>query len=276
LDETLKNGDIAAALADLQNQVRGNPADPKLRVYLFQLLCVLGQWDRALTQLNVCGEMDDATLSMVQTYQEAIQAEAFRADVFAGKRNPLLMGKPEEWIALLVEANRLLATGEIDAAVKLREQAYATAPASPGKLSLGEAEDQTFQFAWLADADSRLGPLLEVIINGKYYWVPMNHISEVKFEEPEDLRDYVWTPAFFTWQNGGQAPGLIPTRYPSLQTDDAALLMAKKTDWQTMAGETYLGLGQRMLTTDQDGYALMDIRSIELEAGIQSDGSELI
>ena len=55
-EQSLKDGDPAAALAQLQEQVRANPADPKLRVFLFQLLCVLGQWDRALNQLNVAAE----------------------------------------------------------------------------------------------------------------------------------------------------------------------------------------------------------------------------
>ena len=42
--------------------------------FLFQLLAVQGQWDRALTQLNMAGEMDAAHLAMVQTYREAFAA----------------------------------------------------------------------------------------------------------------------------------------------------------------------------------------------------------
>ncbi|MFO1349473.1 MAG: hypothetical protein U1F68_01835 [Gammaproteobacteria bacterium] len=36
----------------MQEQVRKNPANAKYRVFLFQLLAVLGQWERALNQLN--------------------------------------------------------------------------------------------------------------------------------------------------------------------------------------------------------------------------------
>ena len=32
-------------------------------------------------------------------------------------------------------------------------------------------------FEWIADADSRLGPLLEVILEGKYYWAPFCRIA---------------------------------------------------------------------------------------------------
>ena len=45
-EQTLKGGDPVGALAHLQEQVRAKPADPKLRIFLFQLLCVVGQWER--------------------------------------------------------------------------------------------------------------------------------------------------------------------------------------------------------------------------------------
>ena len=63
--QLIRDGDLAGALAALQDAVRKNSADPKLRVFLFQLLSVLGQWNRALTQLNVAGELDAGALPMV-------------------------------------------------------------------------------------------------------------------------------------------------------------------------------------------------------------------
>ena len=46
---------------------------------------------------------------MAQMYREAIQCERLRADVFAGRKSPLIFGQPDEWLALLIEA--LLVTG---------------------------------------------------------------------------------------------------------------------------------------------------------------------
>ena len=73
-------------------------------------------------------------------------------------------------------------------------------------------------FNWIADADSRLGPVLEAIINGRYYWVPIQQIRAINITQAADLRDLVWLPAEFTWINGGQAFGLIPTRYPGSES----------------------------------------------------------
>ena len=99
-EELIRDGKVDEALAALQQEVRANPADAKRRVFLFQLMCVLGQWDRALTQLNVAAGMDPSTLAMAQTYREAIRCELFRSEVFEGRRAPLIFGAPEEWVAL--------------------------------------------------------------------------------------------------------------------------------------------------------------------------------
>src|SRR5882757_5424952 len=99
--EALKNADLARALEALKNEVRKEPAVVKHRIYMFQLAAVLGDWDRALTQLNVCRDINAECLSMAQTYQELIQCEALRKQVFAGERSPLFFGEPEPWMALV-------------------------------------------------------------------------------------------------------------------------------------------------------------------------------
>ena len=49
-------GDAPPAVSrQLQSEVRGSPADAKLRIFLAQLLMVTGDWDRAVNQLQVAG-----------------------------------------------------------------------------------------------------------------------------------------------------------------------------------------------------------------------------
>ena len=84
-EQILRNGDPAGALDCLQAEVRSAPADPRLRVFLFQLLCVLGQWERALNQLKVAAGLDPGVLAMAQTYGDAVRCEAIRAEVFDGQ-----------------------------------------------------------------------------------------------------------------------------------------------------------------------------------------------
>lgn len=256
----LAEHDLPAALKALQDKIRANPADSKLRVFLFQLLSVMGQWDRALTQLNVAGDLDDATLAMVMMYRQVLTCEALREQVFAGTKDPVVLGDPQTWIALMIQALKLNAQGEAQQAGEIRQQALELAPETGGSI-----DGQSFD--WIADGDSRLGPILEVILEGRYLWVPFYSIRSMAIEPPEDLRDSVWMPTHFTWVNGGESYGLIPTRYPGSQNQqDDLLRLAKKTQWQASAEQDYFGLGQRMFFTDQGEYAIMDARAIELSS----------
>lgn len=258
--ETLRAGNPEEALAQLQEQVRKNPANSQYRVFLFQLLAVLGQWDRALNQLKVLGDMDASTLAMVATYRDAVHCEAFRGEVFAGRRTPLVLGDPETWMALLFEALRLGGEGQWEKAAEVRRQALEQAPATSGKLN-GEP------FAWIADADSRIGPMLEAVVAGKYYWIPFSRIRSLSIEEPSDLRDLVWTAAQITFANEGQTIALIPTRYAgSEQSAEGRIKLARVTEWDERPGDCYLGRGQRLLATDQGDCALLDVRTLEIDA----------
>ena len=257
-EELLKAGRLDEALAALESQVRAEPANAKLRVFLFQLLSVLGDWKRALSQLNIAAELDAMNLLMAQVCRAALNCEALRSEIFAGKRSPLVFGEPPEWVGLLVQANELIAQGKYKPSQKLRDRAFDLAPAVPGSVN-GRP------FEWIADADSRLGPILEAIIDGKYYWVPFTAVKQVIIEPPADLRDVVWIPATFVWVNGGQAAGLIPARYPgSENSEDYAVRLARKTDWLEQPAQVYIGLGQRILATDKDEFPILQIRSIDL------------
>jgi type VI secretion system protein ImpE len=260
-EDRFRAGDLSGALTELQAEVRKNPSAARLRVFLSQLLMLTGDWDRALNQLTVVAELDAGALPMVHAYRSAIQCERLRAAVFAGERSPLIFGDPEPWIAQLLQALTLLGQNRPAEASALREQALNDAPATGGTLD-GTA------FEWIADADSRIGPLLEVLLQGAYYWVPFSRISRIVIEPPADARDLAWLPAQFTWSNGGEAMGMIPTRYPgSEHSDDDAIRVSRKTQWREIGPDAYAGLGQRLLVTSADERGLLEIRELTLQAG---------
>jgi type VI secretion system protein ImpE len=262
---SLKNGDPAAALALLQEQVRARPADPALRIFLFQLLCVRGQWERALNQLKVASELDASALAMAQTYGEAVRCEAIRRDVFDGKKAPMVFGEPDQWLALLIESLLVAGRGDAARSAELRLRAFEDAETSSGQIN-GQS------FEWVADADSRLGPVLEAVMNGRYYWVPFSRLTSVTIEEPEDLRDVVWMPAHLQFENGGEMVALIPTRYPgSESSEDGLITLARKTVWQEMAADVHHGLGQRVIATDAVDVPLMELRKLTLGAAAAAE-----
>ncbi len=266
-EELIKQGKVDEALAALKAEVKAKPAEPGLRVFLFQLLAINGDWERALTQLNVASEMDGQHMLMTHLCRPALQAEAFRREVFSGARSPMLFGEPEPWMGWLVQANAYFAKGQFDAAVDLRDKAFEAAPAIPGNVN-----GQPFQ--WFSDMDGRMGPMLEAMIDGKYYWLPLCRVRQILMEPPAGLRDLIWAPATMVLANGGQVPALLFARYPgSEKSPDALVRLGRKTDWVDHECGISTGLGQRMLAGDASEHALLEIRSfvqdIQVPAGAE-------
>jgi len=254
----LQAGDPHGAQKALQDQIKKHPTDPKLRVFLFQLMAVNGQWKRAQTQLEISGELDSEAEPMVQAYRDVLNCELHREAVFEGKSKPLIFGEPEEWVALLVEAQQAFSRGEMEVFARLNEQAFEKADTRTGKIN-GE------KFEWIADADQRFGPVFEFMFNGQYYWVPMSRVSKLHSEKPTDLRDLVWLPAEVTWTNGGRLMVMVPVRYPHIQDVSGQCLLSRSTDWLPHGEDIVEGTGQRIFATDQNDYSLLQVRSIEFD-----------
>jgi type VI secretion system protein ImpE len=265
-EAAIRAGDPQLALTQLTAAVKAAPARVELRVFLAQLLCVLGQWERAHTQLNVMADMRADTGPMREMVGHALRCELIRAAVFDGKRSPMVFGQPDEWLALLIESLLQAGQGQSALADELAGRAFDAAPTRRGQLN-GEP------FEWIADADSRLGPVLEAMVNGRYYWIPFDRLSKISVDDPSDLRDRVWLPATLTFGNGGEAIAMIPTRYPgSHLSSDGHILMASKTEWREVGSERFAGLGQRVLVTDQGEHDLLTVRLIEFDDGSADAG----
>ncbi len=257
----LRAGRPDEALASLRDAIKRDPSNVGLRQFLYQLLAINGQWEKALNQLQVvAGMLPEGGPIMATLIGSLIRCEGLRAEVFAGKKSPLLFGEPEPWMGELVEANRLLANGETAAALTLRARAFEAAPARGGRLD-GEP------FAWLADADGRLGPMLEAMLDGKYYWVPFSRVANLTLPAPTELRELIWSPVHFTWNNGGASAGFIPARYPGTETSpDGPLRLGRTTSWTERAPDLQVGLGQRVWATDADDHPFQSVRAVEFDA----------
>ena len=121
-------------------------------------------------------------------------------------------------------------------------------------------------FEWIADADSRLGPVVEAMISGRYFWIPVQNIRRIKVEPPTDLRDLVWLPVHFTWTNEGEAVGLIPSRYPGSESSQRQPhpLGAENRVVGSRPREPASGWDSGCCATEESDYPLLDIRQIDL------------
>lgn len=260
----LKEGRLDEALAAAKDAVRKAPSDTAHRSVLFQLYCLIGNWEGARTQLKVFSDLDPSTAMFAGVCEKLLACEAERHAVFAGQQDPTLFGQPPVWIGGMVEAFRLGREGKWPAAAASQAKAFEAAPATAARINNQEV-------AWIADGDSRLGPLLEGYIEGKYYWIPFEHVREVSFRPRTHLMDSIWAPVDFEWLNEGKAAGYIPVRYPgSENSSDAQIRLGRKTDWEQKEENFYIGHGHRSFVTSEADYALSEIRLIKLALSEQA------
>jgi type VI secretion system protein ImpE len=260
VEAALARGDLDAAMRSVMDEVRTAPAALGPRMALFQLAAVAGDWDRARRQLDTIARLDPEAAMMAQAYGAAIDAEATRRAVFAGRERPVCLGEPPAFVAMLAEALLLDAQGEGGAAGALRRQALEAAEPVEGTLN-------GTPFAWIMDADTRLGPVLEAVVQGQYRWLPFSSMRELRAEPPKDQKDLIWAAVRVTLANGGELPEFVPVRYPGSEASpDAALRLARATAWQDAAGGQR-GLGQRLLAADTADHPFLELRRLRLETG---------
>ncbi len=245
-------------------QARARPADASIRMQLFRLFVITGQWERAANQLDVASQFDTELAFTVAVYRKLIAGERLRAEVFAGRRTPVIAGEPPQWLAWMIEALRADASAQPAQAAALRAQALEQAAAIPGQLN-------GTPFEWIADADGRLGPVIEAFIDGTYYWIPCQHLRALTIEAPTDWLDMVWVPAELTFASGGTRPAHLPARYPGSEAGDDDQQMSRKTTWSGSDEAGWRGCGQKLLTTDSDELGLLDVRELRFQEPTPGD-----
>ena len=246
-DALLRAGDLEGARASLVEAVKKGPQDQPARMFLFQLLCVGGEWDKAQTQLRALAQLSPEAQMLAMAYGQAIEAEKFRAQVFAGGAQPALLVSSSAWAGDLTGALAALSQGRTADAEALRDKAFDAAPETPGDL------DGT-PFDWIADGDARFGPSLEAIIAGQWGLVPFDAIEKVESEGPKDLRDIVWLPVQLHFKTGQSVAALLPARYPGTEAQgDVSLRLTRGTDWADQPwGQAGLGQHEWSLSDGSD------------------------
>jgi type VI secretion system protein ImpE len=248
--ETQTFGELKAQTID---NVRRHPSNVRERWLLFELLCVDGEWERALQQLQTWATLEPEGASRAQLYRGLIQSEIFRTEVFAGQRTPGEIEPLPTWANSLVDANVKLGEGNVTAADELRHAAFGNAPTTRGESA------QIGAFEWLADSDSRLGPVCELAVAGGYRWVPFDAMKSLTLGPTAALIDLVWRSVIVVLRNATVLRGYLPVRYPGSETGPSAIRLARETTWGDIGETGVIALGQKTWCTNIGDFGLLDI-----------------
>lgn len=239
---------------EAKQRMLARPDDVVARSTLWQVLAARGEYERAHSQLDALVAIDSSWSMEAASCQGLLLAERTRQQVFAGQLAPTCLGEPPPWFADLAAGLKLLSDpARCAEAAGLLHRAQQASGVMPGRLN-----EQPFD--WLCDGDARLGPCLELVVRGRYLWVPWARVSRIVSRAPTEIRDRLWLHVQIEFGDNGGIEGFLPSRYPDAQTDDQRL--GRMTDWTPIADELFVGRGQKTLLTNVDQHGLLDVREL--------------
>jgi type VI secretion system protein ImpE len=255
--ELLDAGHLAAAIEQLNQEVRTHPSDAHRRTFLFELLCFAGDYPRAERQLDVIAQQETAAEVGVQVYRNVLVAESTRRRLFSEGLRPHFLFDPPAYVQLHLEAISRLREANAVEAEALLETAANARPDLKGQIE-GEP------FADFRDGDDLLAPVLELIVHNMYIWLPFEQIKQLTIAAPKRLRDLLWIPAQIEAHQGPVGEVFLPVLYAdSSQHADERVKLGRMTEWQAAADGLIRGVGQRLFFIDGQDRGVLEVRGLE-------------
>jgi type VI secretion system protein ImpE len=258
--DLFKAGKLQDAIDAQLKEVKTAPADHGKRLFLFELLSFAGDLERARRQIDAihCDEVE--LESSILAYRKLLDAEQARRRLFSEGLIPQFLAAPPDHVHQSLEAVNRLREAQPAQAVEALARAEAARPAVSGRLN-GKG------FSSLRDADDLFAGILEVFSQGKYFWLPFEHIIALTMNPPKYPRDLLWAPIYLEVHDGPAGDAFLPALYPgSPECADDQIRLGRKTDWKDADGGPVLGLGLRTFLVDEDAPSLLEWRHLEIAA----------
>src|SRR5918994_120011 len=253
------SGQLQAAISQLTADVKASPRDLRNRIFLFELLCFTGDWQRAERQLDAVAQVSgDATVELgIEVYRGILRAEASRRQLFQGEsRQPKFLSEPPPYTALHLKALTEIIEQHFDQAETSLKESSALRKNLPGQIDDTHFDD-------FKDGDDLIAPFLEVIVRADYLWLALEDIVRLEIPPPRTLRDLLWIPGKVELREQQTIDVFIPVQYyGSSDHAEDPVKLGRMTVWENVGEETNLGKGQRTFLVDGDERSLLEIRKV--------------
>jgi type VI secretion system protein ImpE len=258
--ELYQAGRLADAIAAAVAEVKKNPADTGLRLFLAELAAFAGDFDRTERQLEALTLQDPQLAMEVATFRQLLRAEEWRQQFYREGRVPEVLDLPSPQLQCRLEASIRIREGQPGEAAKLLQAAEAERPAVRG-TSGGKAFDD------LRDVDDLTSSIFEVLTTtGKYYWIPMDQVESMEFRPPKRPRDLLWREVHMIVRNGPDGVVYLPVLYAgAAQESDDQIRLGRMTDWRGSDEEPVRGVGQRVYLVGEDDKSILELEQLTFE-----------
>jgi type VI secretion system protein ImpE len=256
--ELFRAGRLKEAIEAQVQEVKTQPLDQGKRLFLFELLVFAGELDRARRQIDAVTYEDVHLELATGQYRKLFEVEQARHKLRETGPLPRFLSPPPEHARLRLEALENIRLKRFADATTLLEQADDKAPELKGTLN-----DKPFTV--LRDCDDLFGSVIEMVVQGQYYWVPLEEIGTCSIREPKNPRDLIWCPARVQLKQGSGGDVFLPALYPgSHASNDDALRLGRATDWSSGDDGPVRGIGARQFLVEEDAINLVDWRELKV------------
>lgn len=220
------SGQLEEAIAQLGVELRQHPTDAQRRSFLFELLSLAGQYERAAKQLDALASASPLAEAGASVYRAALQAERVREHMFDSGDYPTDAAPSP--VAGTCNGKAFSAIEDADPRVGARLEViaggrYLWIPFAHLASIVVEAPKRLRDVHWLS-ARAATGPSVKDM-----------ELGEV----------------------------LLPALSPAVwRNTDADLRLGRATDWDELPDGSFTPVGQKMLRIDEELMPLADVREL--------------
>jgi len=223
-------GQLNEAIKALGAEVRDNPADPRRRTFLFELLCFAGEFDRAEKHLHVLAQSNSHSEMGAMLYFSALHAERTRLEKFLKETLPTQV--PVRQFSGTLNGQAFESIVDADPRIGARLEIFAA------------GSYMWIPFEHIVSIEIQAPQKLRDLL-----WVPALVRTGPSFKDKE------------------LGEVLVPVQYPqSFANQNDNVRLGRETHWQEVEGGEPIPVGQKVFLVDGEEFPLLEVRNIEFTA----------
>lgn len=256
IKEQLRNAQLPEAIKDATAAVRTSPQNIKQRQLLCELLVISGDLERADKQWDAILEQAPQSAVSVLPLRQLIRAEQTRQQCFQ-------QGGVPDSFQELTDAQKYILQSMIEMRQRnlTKAQTFLSQAEAAQPLVSGTCNGK--KFTGMRDCDDLCAGSIEAFTTqGKYYWIPLEHIATLTFHAPEQPLDLIWRHASLTLHNGLTGEIYLPAIYIHTPPEYFAARLGHITEWQSEQTPPVTGIGQRLFLIGNVPVSVMELESL--------------
>ncbi len=262
----LAEGRLADAMADATARVRSAPGDAGARGTLAELLCLSGAFDRAETQLATLAEQTVDRPVAIARMRHLVRAAVAREAWFRDAAVPALIAEPSPAQRAALALALAVRGGDPVVVAEALDQAETMRPHQGGTVDGVGFDD-------MRDVDDGSAWFFEILTHdGNYMWADLATIETITFTAPKRPIDLLWREARLALHDGRVADIVVPAQYVDAGASERHRL-ALETDWREGPGESFFGVGQRVLLLGEDAKPILEVNEIQFDRPASGAGA---